>query len=175
VLQAALAPVWNTLRCSKAIAVHLDAFRRVEEWRMCSVSSIMLGLFLILGAIELSHADALKRFVDDLKSADAQTRATAIQHLGESGDIRAVQPLLAALSDENALVRRYALDALQRLVSVLDDIHGVVKRWLQTLIKSLQNEPSEEVITVARPVACVHVGHGGAVGHPVGQESLSCA
>ena len=142
---------------------------------MNSVSRIMLGLFLILGTIELSHADELKRFVDDLKSADAQTRTMAIQRLGESGDIRAVQPLLAALSDENALVRKYALDALQRLVSVLDDIHGVVKRWLQTLIKSLQNEPSEEVITAARPGACAHVGHGGAVGPPVGEGRLSCA
>ena len=71
---------------------------------MRTISRMMLGVLFLLGTIELSHADELKRFVNDLKSADAQTRMTAIQRLGESGDIRAVPPLLAALSDENALV-----------------------------------------------------------------------
>jgi len=112
----------------------------------------------MLGTIELSAADDLGSVVNALKSADAQTRIMAIQRLGESGDIRAVQPLLAALNDENALVRTYAIEALQRLVSILDDVHGIVKRWLQMLIKSLKNEPAEEVITMARPVASTHVG-----------------
>jgi HEAT repeat protein len=118
---------------------------------------MVLGILLMLGTIELSAADELKSVVNDLKSADAQTRMTAIQRLGESGDIRAVQPLLAALNDENALVRTYAIEALQRLVSILDEVHVVVKRWLQTLIKSLKNEPAEEVITVARPVASTYL------------------
>jgi len=124
---------------------------------MRTASRIVLGILLMLGTIELSAADELKSVVNALKSADAQTRIMAIQRLGESGDIRAVQPLLAALNDENARVRTYAIEALQRLVSILDDVHGVVKRWLQTLIKSLKNEPSEEVITVARPVASTHL------------------
>src|ERR671924_513961 len=141
---------------------------------MRTASRMVLGILLMLGTIELSAADELKSVVNDLKSADAQTRMTAIQRLGESGDIRAVQPLLAALNDENALVRTYAIEALQRLVSILDDIHGVVKRWLQTLIKSLKNEPAEEVITMARSVACGHVGQGGTLGPPAGEEGLSC-
>jgi HEAT repeat protein len=125
---------------------------------MHTASRIVLGILLMLGTIELSAADDLGSVVNALKSADAQTRIMAIQRLGESGDIRAVQPLLAALNDENALVRTYAIEALQRLVSILDDVHGMVKRWLQMLIKSLKNEPAEEVITVARPVASTHVG-----------------
>jgi HEAT repeat protein len=124
---------------------------------MRTASRIVLGILLMLGTIELSAADELKSVVNALKSADAQTRIMAIQRLGESGDIRAVQPLLAALNDENALVRTYAIEALQRLVSILDDVHGIVKRWLQTLIKSLKNEPAGEVITVARPVASTHL------------------
>jgi len=86
-----------------------------------------------------------------------------------------VQPLLAALNDENVLVRKYAIEALQRLVGILDDVHGIVKRWLQTLIKSLKSEPSREVIAVAQPVACVRVGHGRALGRPAGVGDLSCA
>ncbi len=125
---------------------------------MHTASRIVLGILLMLGTIELSAADDLGSVVNALKSADAQTRIMAIQRLGESGDIRAVQPLLAALNDENALVRTYAIEALQRLVSILDDVHGIVKRWLQMLIKSLKNEPAEEVITMARPVASTHVG-----------------
>jgi HEAT repeat protein len=125
---------------------------------MHTASRIVLGILLMLGTIELSAADDLDSVVNALKSADAQTRIMAIQRLGESGDIRGVQPLLAALNDENALVRTYAIEALQRLVSILDDVHGMVKRWLQMLIKSLKNEPAEEVITVARPVASTHVG-----------------
>ena len=124
---------------------------------MRTASRIVLGILLMLGTIELSAADELKSVVNALKSADAQTRIMAIQRLGESGDIRAVQPLLAALNDENALVRTYAIEALQRLVSILDEVHVVVKRWLQTLIKSLKNEPAEEVITVARPVASTYL------------------
>ena len=124
---------------------------------MRTASRIVLGMLLMLGTIELSAADELKSVVNALKSADAQTRIMAIQRLGESGDIRAVQPLLAALNDENALVRTYAIEALQRLVSILDEVHVVVKRWLQTLIKSLKNEPAEEVITVARPVASTYL------------------
>jgi HEAT repeat protein len=125
---------------------------------MHTASRIVLGILLMLGTIELSAADDLDSVVNALKSADAQTRIMAIQRLGESGDIRGVQPLLAALNDENALVRTYAIEALQRLVSILDDVHGMVKRWLQMLIKSLKNEPAEEVITMARPVASTHVG-----------------
>src|SRR5919197_764682 len=148
---------------------------RVEEWRMRTISRMMLGVLFILGTIELSHADELKRFVNDLKSADAQTRMTAIQRLGESGDIRAVPPLLAALSDENALVRKYAIEALQRLVGILDDVHGIVKRWLQTLIKSLKNAPSEEVTAMAQPAACARAGHGRAFDSPAREGGLSCA
>ena len=124
---------------------------------MRTTSRIVLGILLMLGTIELCAGDELKSVVNALKSADAQTRIMAIQRLGESGDIRAVQPLLAALNDENARVRTYAIEALQRLVSILDEVHGIVKRWLQTLIKSLKNEPAEEVITVARPVASTYL------------------
>jgi hypothetical protein len=142
---------------------------------MRTVFRMMLGVLLIWGTIELSHADELKRFVNDLKSADAQIRMTAIQRLGESGDIRAVPPLLAALNDENVLVRKYAIEALQRLVSILDDVHGIVKRWLQTLIKSLKSEPSGQVIAVAQPVVCAHVGHGRALGPLAREGGVSCA
>src|ERR671924_2151921 len=99
---------------------------------MRTASRMVLGILLMLGTIELSAADELKSVVNDLKSADAQTRMTAIQRLGESGDIRAVQPLLAALNDENALVRTYAIEALQRLASIPPEVPVALKRWLHT-------------------------------------------
>src|SRR5919201_4349552 len=140
---------------------------------MRTASRIVLGILLMRGIIELAAGDELKSVVNALKSADAQTRMMAIQRLGESGDIRAVQPLLAALHDENTLVRTYAIEALQRLVSILDDIHGVVKRWLQTLIKSLKNAPSEEVTAMAQPAACARAGHGRAFDSPAREGGLS--
>jgi HEAT repeats len=95
-------------------------------------------------------ADPLQPLIDDLRSADPAVALKALKGLGESGDIRAVPPLLAALRDERGVVRQYAVEALQQLVRTLDDVYVVARRWLQSLIDRLRSEPSGRVVTAAR-------------------------
>lgn len=117
---------------------------------MRTVSALLLGLLLLAGGIDLSHADGLQPFLDDLKSTDMDTRLEAITALGKSGEIRAVPPLIAALNDEHDVVRQHAAEALQNLARVLDDAYAVVKRWLQSFINKLRLDSTGDVITVER-------------------------
>jgi uncharacterized protein (DUF3084 family) len=114
---------------------------------------ILLAALLPTSAISLAYADQLRPLIDDLKAADVETALKAITELGESGDIRAVSPLLDALRDEREVVRQSAAEALQHLVRALDDVYIVVKRWLQALINKLRLDPSGDVITVEQSVA----------------------
>jgi HEAT repeat protein len=118
--------------------------------KMRTVSSLLLGLLLLTSGIELSYADRLQPLLDDLTSTDMDTRLKAIKSMGESGEIRAVAPLIAALHDEHDVVRQYAAEALQELARVLDDVYVGLKRWLQSLINKLRLKPTDDVITVER-------------------------
>jgi HEAT repeat protein len=117
---------------------------------MRTVSSLLLGLLLLTGGVDLSHADRLQPLLDDLASTDMDTRLKAITALGESGEVRAVPPLIAALNDEHDVIRQYAAEALRNLARVLDDAYAVVKRWLQSLINRLRLDSTDDVITVER-------------------------
>ena len=132
---------------------------------MRTKSLILLALLLLTNGVDLAYADRLQPLIDDLKSTDTDAKLKAIKSLGESGDIRAVSPLLAVLREERGVVRQYAVEALQNLARALDDVYVVVKRWLQSLINRLRLDPSDDVITVEwraahRYLACA----GGAAG-----------
>jgi hypothetical protein len=116
--------------------------------KMRTRSLILLALLLLTNGIDLARADRLQALIDDLKSTETDAKLKAIKSLGESGDIRAVPALLAVLHDERGVVRQYAIEALQNLARVLDDVYVVVKRWLQSLINQLRLAPSDDVITV---------------------------
>jgi HEAT repeat protein len=113
---------------------------------------ICLVVVLLTSGMGLAEADRLPALLGELQSADPESVRQAMAQLGESGDMRALPPLLGALQDERADVRQYALEALQRLVQALDEAHLVVKRWLQSLISTLQRGSSDEVITVERSI-----------------------
>jgi HEAT repeat protein len=117
---------------------------------------VFLAALLWTHTISLVNADPLRPLIDDLKSAETEIALKAIKQLGESGDIRAVPPLLAASRDERRVVRQYAVEALQHLVQALDDVYMVVKRWLQALINQLRTDPADGVITVARRSLDLH-------------------
>ena len=124
--------------------------------------SLTLAVVLLLtNGIDLAYADRLQPLIDDLKSADTDTKLKAIKSLGESGDIRAVPALLAVLRDERGVVRRYAVEALQNLARLLDDAYVVVKRWLQSLINRLRLDPSDDVITVEWRAAHPYLARAG--------------
>jgi HEAT repeats len=114
---------------------------------------VLLAALLLTSNTSWAYADQLRPLINDLKSADVETALQAITELGESGDIRAVSPLLDALRDERDVVRQSAAEALQHLVQALDDVYIVVKRWLQALINKLRLDPSGDVITVEQSVA----------------------
>ena len=57
----------------------------------------------------------LKSLLNDLKDPNAQVRMRACTGLGELGDKRAVQVLIAALKDRHEYVGAYAADALAKL------------------------------------------------------------
>jgi HEAT repeat protein len=120
------------------------------------------AILIFLAALLLAHitgpadADQLRPLIDDLQSVETETALKAIKGLGESGDIRAVPPLLAALRDERGVVRQYAVEALQHLVRTLDKVYFVAKRWLQSLIDQLRSDPSDGVVTTARRPLDLH-------------------
>jgi HEAT repeat protein len=120
---------------------------------MRSALSIFVAMLLLTPAIDLAYADRLQSWIDDLQSANTATKLSAIKGLGESGDIRAVPPLVEALGDERDVVRQHAVEALQHLVIVLDDVYSIVKRWVQSLINKLRLRPADEAITVEQPMA----------------------
>ncbi|MGH8064696.1 MAG: HEAT repeat domain-containing protein [Candidatus Entotheonellia bacterium] len=119
---------------------------------MRTMTWFLLAAMLLTNTIGLAYADQLRPLINDLKSADTTTVLKAIRGLGESGDIRAVPPLLEALRDKRGVVRQYTVEALQHLVQALDDGYIVVKRWLQSLINQLRLDPADDMITVEQSV-----------------------
>ena len=119
---------------------------------MRTMTWFLLATMLLTNTIGLAYADQLRPLINDLKSADTATVLKAIRGLGESGDIRAVPPLLEALRDKRGVVRQYTVEALQHLVQALDDGYIVVKRWLQSLINKLRLDPADDMITVEQSV-----------------------
>ena len=119
---------------------------------MRTMTWFLLAAMLLTNTIGLAYADPLRPLINDLKSADTTTVLKAIRGLGESGDIRAVPPLLEALRDKRGVVRQYTVEALQHLVQALDDGYIVVKRWLQSLINKLRLDPADDMITVEQSV-----------------------
>jgi HEAT repeat protein len=117
---------------------------------------VFLAALSLMQSTGLADASQLRPLINDLKSADTETALKAVKGLGESGDIRAVPPLLGALRDERDVVRRYAVEALQQLVRALDNVYIVVKRWLQSLINQLQPAPADGVVTTARQPLDLH-------------------
>ena len=120
-------------------------------------TAILVFLALLVTPITgLVEADQLRPLINDLQSVDTETALKAIKGLGESGDIRAVPPLLSALGDGRGAVRQYAIEALQHLVHTLDNVYLVAKRWLQSLIDQLRSDPSDGVVTTARRPLDLH-------------------
>ena len=111
---------------------------------------VFLAALLWTHTTGLVNADQLRPLINDLKSTDTEAALKALKRLGESGDIRAVAPLIDALHDERGVVRQYAVEALQHLVRVLDDGYIVIKRWLRSLINRLQPDPPGGVVTAAQ-------------------------
>jgi hypothetical protein len=95
----------------------------------------LLSVF-ILGS-SVASADEVERWLRDASSPKLQVRLQALRALGESGDIRAVRPLLTALHDDNSTIRACAAAALRSLVRALQGAYTTVVQWIEGLLATL--------------------------------------
>jgi hypothetical protein len=101
-------------------------------------ATVLLSLLsvFILG-ISVAAASDVERWLREATSPDLQVRRQALRALGESGDIRAVKPLLTALHDDNATIRDCAVAALRSLVRALQGAYEMVAQWIEGLLATL--------------------------------------
>jgi len=97
----------------------------------------LISLIVVAAGGRAADREAeVAKYVKDLKSTSAKTRATAADEIGKIGQIKAsyaraaLEPLLDVLKDKDASVRQAAATALARI----DEPKGVVPA-LETLLK----------------------------------------
>jgi HEAT repeat protein len=103
-------------------------------------ATVLLYSLLIMFALGVSaaSADELEGWLRDATSPVLHTRLQALRALGDSGDIRAVQPLLTALRDDNMTIRDCAAAALRSLVRALRGLYATVAQWIEGLLSTLE-------------------------------------
>lgn len=103
---------------------------------LCSAPRVLPVVLLCcaLGLVTASCSQSYKtsRLIDDLKETDENTRWKAAKALGESRDLRAVEPLIAALNDSSIYVRRRVEESL----GILKDL-----RAIGPLVEALKKDP----------------------------------
>jgi HEAT repeat protein len=87
-------------------------------------------------------ADEIDRLIHAAASGSPQERLQALKALGDSGDLRALQPLLVALRDDNTTIRAGAIAALQVLARTLKGLYRMVARWIEELLLVLGGSSS---------------------------------
>jgi HEAT repeat protein len=115
---------------------------------------ILIGLW---GWTPPAAADAMDRLIRDATSAPLPVRQQALQALGNSGDLRALQPLLVALQDDNPTIRQCAKSALQTLARTLQSAYQVVAQWIESLIIALGGTPAPEPPVVEKTLGVRHL------------------
>jgi HEAT repeat protein len=81
--------------------------------------------------------DHVERLIQDALSASGSKRLQAIEALGHSGDLRALQPLLDLLHDVDPSIREQASKALRTLVQSLRQVYTHLAQWLDRLLLRL--------------------------------------
>ncbi len=97
----------------------------------------LASLLLLLGnwgGTRNAEADDIERWIRDAASASEPERLQALEALGKSGDLRALQPLLQALHDANPTIRERATAALHTLRRTLSDLYYKIAQWIEELL-----------------------------------------
>lgn len=98
----------------------------------------MVSVFLAPSAATAeSGSIAIERLIQDATSATGAKRLQAVEDLGNSGDLRALQPLLGLLHDVDPSIRERALKALQTLTQSLRQIYTHLAQWIDSLLLRL--------------------------------------
>jgi HEAT repeat protein len=93
-------------------------------------------IVFILGFSSVASANEIERWLRDAASPGLQVRLQALRALGDSGDIRAVPPLLTALRDDNPTIRDCAVAALRSLARALQGVYDAIAQWIARLLTS---------------------------------------
>ncbi|ETX07844.1 HEAT repeat domain-containing protein [Candidatus Entotheonella palauensis] len=79
----------------------------------------------------------IERLIQDATSASGAKRLHAIEALGNSGDLRALQPVLGLLYDVDPSIREHALKALRTLAQELRQLYTYLAQWIDSLLLRL--------------------------------------
>ncbi len=89
-------------------------------------------------------AEPMAHLIRDAHSASGAKRLQAVEALGKSGDLRALQPLLGLLHDADPSIRDYALKALNALTQSLRQIYTHLAQWIDNLRLRLEMDLAPE-------------------------------
>jgi HEAT repeat protein len=81
--------------------------------------------------------DPVERLIQDATSAAGAKRLQAVEALGNSGDLRALQPLLGLLGDVDPSIRERAIEALQTLSQHIKQVYAHLAHWIDSVLLRL--------------------------------------
>lgn len=109
---------------------------RINTIKMVFLATLIAAMMLGLAA-RPAMAESIERLIRDATSASGAKRLQAVEALGDSGDLRALQPLLGLLHDADPSIREHALEALQTLTQSLRQIYAHLAQWIDSLLLRL--------------------------------------
>ena len=105
------------------------------------IGRVLLASYLcltgVLVGLPQSDAADFGQLVHEATSGSQSERLEALKTLGDSGDPRALQPLLTAVRDDDPTIRDCAQAALQALSDSLHGLYRVVAKWIDTFLITL--------------------------------------
>lgn len=94
--------------------------------------TLLVGMGLQIGVATAAPTPTIDRWIQDANSTSETVRIQALKALGQSGDRRALQPLLTASRDANPSIQQHAIEALKKLAQTLDKAYSGLVRWINT-------------------------------------------
>lgn len=107
------------------------------------IAFVSMGFAPRAAVADTDRAD-IERLIQDATSASGVKRLHAVEALGNSGDLRALQPLLGLLYDVDPSIRDHALKALQTLAQSLRQIYTHLAQWIDRLLLRLDIDLAPE-------------------------------
>jgi HEAT repeat protein len=103
------------------------------------LATVLVSMVHMVGTPRLAMAetDRVERLIQDAISASGSQRLQAVEALGHSGDLRALQPLLGLLHDVDPSIREQASKALRTLVQSLRHLSTHLAQWIDSLLLRL--------------------------------------
>jgi hypothetical protein len=111
-------------------------FYKVAHLALVTVLMAMVSI-VWTPRLAVAEMDHVERLIQDALSASGSKRLQAIEALGHSGDLRALQPLLDLLHDVDPSIREQASKALRTLVQSLRQVYTHLAQWLDRLLLRL--------------------------------------